>query len=62
VREGTLLVRIADNGHGFEPSPREPSISGGVGLWSMSERARALGGELKLKSTPGRGTTIELAV
>jgi len=29
-----------------------------MGLWSMRERMRLLGGRLRIKSAPGRGTTI----
>ena len=60
--EDTILVRISDDGRGFEPEWRVPTSTGGFGLWSMLDRAQALGGELNLESAPGRGTTIELAV
>ena len=62
AHEDTIMVRISDDGRGFEPEWRVPSSTGGFGLWSMLERAQALGGELNLESAPGRGTTIELAV
>lgn len=48
-----LLVR--DNGCGAQP-PRRP----GVGLHSMFERARCLGGELKIISQPGAGWALAL--
>jgi signal transduction histidine kinase len=62
ARGDTVLVGISDDGRGFEPKWRAPSRTGGFGLRSMHERAKALGGELSLESAPGRGTTIELAV
>ena len=62
TRGDTIVVQISDDGRGFEPAWRQPSKSGGFGLWSMQERARALGGDLSLNSAPGAGTTIELAV
>ena len=60
--EDTILVRISDDGRGFVPQWRVPTSTGGFGLWSMLDRAQALGGELNLESEPGRGTTIVLAV
>jgi signal transduction histidine kinase len=57
-----MVVRISDNGCGFEPAWAEPTRDGGFGLWSMRERVEALGGQLELTSAPGDGTTIELAL
>ncbi|MBS7561689.1 HAMP domain-containing sensor histidine kinase [Pseudomonas sp. RC4D1] len=48
-----LLVR--DNGCGA-PQPQRP----GVGLHSMAERARSLGGELHILSRPGAGWALAL--
>jgi signal transduction histidine kinase len=61
-RGDTLLVRISDDGQGFDPAEATPSTTGGFGLWSMQNRVQALGGILRLKSIPGRGTTIELEI
>ena len=52
-----LLVK--DNGTGFEPSPNG---DGGLGLEGMAERARLVGGELKVTSAPGTGTTVRLTI
>lgn len=59
-REDEIIVRISDNGCGFDPTQTQSSKSGGFGLLSMSERIRLLGGEMRLESEPGHGTTIEL--
>jgi signal transduction histidine kinase len=57
-RSGDLHMRIRDNGMGFDPDkPR-----GGFGLTGMRERARALGGELRLTSRPGAGTEIQVVL
>jgi len=53
---GTLL-RIADDGSGFDP--RNTRV-GGFGLVSMRERTEALGGRFRLSSEAGGGTSIEV--
>jgi PAS domain S-box-containing protein len=54
----TLTVR--DNGRGFSPeSPRKPNS---YGLMGLRERAYLLGGEVRIASEPGRGTTVEVHV
>jgi PAS domain S-box-containing protein len=55
---GSLRLRLSDNGRGFDPG-REGD---GHGLMSMRERARGIGGQLEVRSKPGQGTTIELAI
>lgn len=55
----SLLLRIRDNGRGFDPSKRN---SAGNGLGNMEKRVRDLGGEFSLASTPGQGTRIEVSV
>jgi len=35
---------------------------GGLGLLTMRERATAIGGTIRVESSPGGGTTIEVAV
>lgn len=54
----TVRVMIEDRGKGFELD----SQSRGVGLFSMDERARAVGGELTITSSLGKGTRIILEV
>jgi two-component system, NarL family, sensor kinase len=53
-----LRLEIADNGRGFRPRAR----TGGFGLVGMRERARTLGGRLRIVSAPRRGTRILLTV
>jgi signal transduction histidine kinase len=54
-----VRLRVGDDGIGFDPSERDGR---GFGLTSMTERARALGGELSISSTPGAGTQIEVVL
>ncbi|WP_239616018.1 PAS domain S-box protein [Cohnella mopanensis] len=54
---GTYVeVAIEDQGKGFSRN----GGTKGVGLFSMEERARAIGGELRIQSEPGTGTRIVL--
>ncbi len=53
----TLLLRIADAGRGFDEAQADDRD--GLGLASMRERLRLIGGELTVTSRLGQGTTIE---
>jgi signal transduction histidine kinase len=59
---GGIRLRISDNGTGFDPEHTQPSEVGGFGLTSMRERAEELGGNLNVRSRPGFGTEIEVAL
>ena len=48
---------VSDQGVGFDP--REVKMKEGLGLRSMEERARLLGGRFSIRSAAGRGTAIE---
>ena len=50
-------LSIADNGIGFVQSQR---LTGHYGLRGMEEQAALVGGELLLKSKPGKGTTVSI--
>lgn len=52
-----ILLRIADNGRGMALDDRRRPFT--VGLLSMQERLRAVGGELQLDSRLGTGTTVD---
>ena len=60
------VLEVTDDGTGFEmadtPAPGAPGGPTGFGLSGMRERAELLGGHLELASTPGRGTTVRLAI
>ncbi|TXL62001.1 sensor histidine kinase [Aeromicrobium terrae] len=55
--DGEIVVRITDDGRGFEPGH---TPDGHYGLVGMRERAEAVGGRLEVTSAPGRGTTVEV--
>jgi signal transduction histidine kinase len=57
--DGRLLLEVADDGVGFDPD--DPDLrSKRLGLTSMEERARRLGGRLEVSSARGAGTTVRL--
>jgi signal transduction histidine kinase len=56
--DGRLLLRIRDDGGGFDPS-REHA---GFGLVSMRERALSAGGTFQVSSDSGSGTTVDVCL
>jgi signal transduction histidine kinase len=48
-----VVVEIIDDGKGFEPERTR-----GMGILGMEERVRQLGGELAIRSAPGKGTAV----
>ncbi|MBV9384146.1 MAG: GAF domain-containing sensor histidine kinase [Streptosporangiaceae bacterium] len=54
-----VVLEVADDGTGFDTRGTRPR---GLGLASMRERAAAVGGVLTVRSAPGSGTTVRLAV
>jgi two-component system sensor histidine kinase UhpB len=53
-------LRVRDNGKGFDAA--RVGDNGGIGLSGMAERARLVGGELTVTSTPGTGTRVRLYI
>jgi signal transduction histidine kinase len=54
-----VIVRVADDGRGFDTDAKPPRTEGyGVGLRSMHERMAGAGGEMRVESAPGKGTTV----
>jgi signal transduction histidine kinase len=58
---GRLRLAVSDDGVGFDPTDTALRARR-LGLTSMEERARALGGHLTIDSRPGTGTTVSLEV
>ena len=66
-----LILKLRDNGQGFDPSAANDGddadfdwrkARGGNGILNMRQRARELGGDYRIESEPGRGTSITLSV
>ena len=55
-----IVLAVEDDGRGF----LREAVRGkrGLGLVSMEERVRQVGGQLTIDSTPGRGTRVEVCV
>jgi signal transduction histidine kinase len=58
-RDGSIELAVRDDGRGFDTGQAFP---GHVGLQSMPERARKLGGTVVIDSVPSSGTTVTAAV
>ncbi|QKV94107.1 GAF domain-containing protein [Streptomyces sp. NA02950] len=56
---GTVTLTVADDGVGFDC---QGSFPGHLGLLSMRERAREVGGTLNVDSRPGQGSRIRATV
>ena len=60
---GMFRLRIRDDGKGIDSSVlKEGALTGHWGLPGMHERAKRMGGSLKIWSEPGAGTEAELTV
>ena len=57
---GNIRILIENDGKGFDPGKIQSSEGKHLGLTIMKERARHLGGNLKIESEPDEGTRVEL--
>ena len=58
MKDGKLLVEIADNGKGMDEAMIAHPES--LGILSMQERARILNGEISFSKNNGKGTRVAL--
>ena len=60
VNHDMLTTSIQDNGKGFDVQAvsRDPDKWDHFGLRGMKERAKLLGGDARLRSGKGQGTTV----
>ena len=54
-----VILEVRDNGRGFDATA---SFPGHLGLHSMQERVKGLGGVLQIESAPGQGTCVRAQV
>ena len=69
VRQAVLLLRkqrgkiqltVSDRGRGFDTADLDQTL--GLGLLSIRERVECVGGNLRIKSVPGKGSTFIITV
>ncbi len=58
--DGEYRLLVEDDGVGFNSTSREGEAGEHIGLSIMEERARRLGGTIRIESEPGDGTRVEL--
>jgi signal transduction histidine kinase len=56
--DGRVRLSVRDNGVGAEPAAAE--ANGGFGLVGLRERLQLVGGELRVRTTPGEGFALEV--
>jgi signal transduction histidine kinase len=64
-QDGRIALEVADDGSGFRPRPdtAQPAATAGIGLRSLRDLARQLGGDVRAGSTPaGAQLTISFPV
>ncbi|MBI4928416.1 MAG: hypothetical protein HY835_11660 [Anaerolineae bacterium] len=59
-----VTLQVSDNGKGFDvpKSPAEFAPSGHYGLLGLYERAELIGAALEIRSTPGKGTQLNISL
>jgi signal transduction histidine kinase len=57
-----VVVRVRDDGTGFDPLATPSSAGRQLGILGMRERAAEIGGSLALQSIPGSGTEVVVRV
>lgn len=57
--DGSITLRVEDDGSGMQPGYRRSSES--FGVTGMQARARSLNGNMSIQTEPGHGTAIEVS-
>jgi two-component system nitrate/nitrite sensor histidine kinase NarX len=60
--DGRVLIRVCDDGRGFDRVRVMNGAGHHLGLQVMCERAESIGGALEIESQPGKGTCVILSV
>jgi PAS domain S-box-containing protein len=59
-RQPAIHLKVSDDGCGFDL--KQARKGGGLGLRGMKERTQAIGGTLRIESSPEKGTTVSVLV
>ncbi len=62
LNQDSLSVNLEDDGVGFDASGPAREPESGIGLKGMRERVRLLDGTMRIRSSPGVGTSITVVV
>lgn len=62
--EDLSILEVEDDGVGFDPAELEETYAsrGSLGMLNLRERADLLNGILRVESTPGRGTRVQVLI
>jgi two-component system NarL family sensor kinase len=59
--DGFVRLEVRDDGRGFDPAVLAERVAAGhIGLQSQRERVESAGGRFEIRSTPGRGTAVQV--
>jgi two-component system CheB/CheR fusion protein len=63
-KDGMLVVRVEDDGTGFDVTAvqGQDAVPPQLGLFSVAQRLQVIGGQLEIESTPGDGTLVSMAM
>lgn len=59
-RSQALVLRVSDQGVGFDAALAQDPLANKFGLFSLGERIRLIGGNVHIESNVGRGTTVTI--
>jgi signal transduction histidine kinase len=62
TRDGRHVVRVRDDGVGFNVPDALRARPGHLGLAALTERLERVEGVLRVESTPGAGATVEFEI
>jgi signal transduction histidine kinase len=64
LTEELLLIKVIDNGKGFDTiaTPAASSRQGGFGMYNLHKKLEFLGGSCLIESSPGSGTFVTLSL
>ena len=60
MKRDHLEIVVKDDGAGFDPETLQGKSRKGLGLFNIRERLQLIGGEMTIRSQPGKGTRVTL--